>query len=445
MTKTRLWLILGAALLVRPPGVPAAEEAINLSLESCITLGLASSRTLRSGLSAVAAGQAAVREAKAGRFPRLALAAAYNRLSEEEAAAIDLPAGELVLAEPVVSSTVFSASLTQLLFNGFRLASAIRGNEQAAEESRYHYQHAREALIFELQAAYWQLAGAIELEAVIRENLERVQAHRRETSLRFEQGVVTYNDLLKVEMQLADSELRLIDGEIGRRLAAARLNTLLGNEPGRQLRLHYSLEELPPRAGSLEDAVTEALSRRADLLALRSHARVQEAVLQTVRSGWYPEFFLSGSAAVARPNPRLFPPTDRFEASWELGLGAVLQVGSWPGLPARIERAAATLEQVQNSRADLTAAIRLEVIEKTLDYSRRCQRIGLAEKMTRQAEENLRITREKADAGLALTSELLDAGQALLEADLRLTQSRIEARIGWAALLQVRGCGLETE
>ena len=445
MTKTRLCLILSAALLVRPPGVPAAEEPMDLSLESCVELGLASSRTLRSGLSAVAAGQAAVREAKAGRFPRLSLAAAYNRLSKEEAASIDLPAGEVVLAEPVVSSTVFSASLTQLLFNGFRLESAIRGSEQAAAESRYRYQRARETLIFELQAAYWQLAGAFELEAVIRENLERVQAHRREASLRFEQGLITYNDLLKVEMQLADSELRLIDGEIGRRLAAARLNTLLGNEPGRQLRLHYSLEELPPRAGSLEDAVTEALRRRADLLALRSHVRVQEAVLQPVRSGWYPEFFLSGSAAVARPNSRLFPPPDRFEASWELGLGAVLQVGSWPGLPARIERAAAALEQVQNSRADLTAAIRLEVIEKTLDYSRRCQRIALAEKMTRQAEENLRITREKADAGLALTSELLDAGQALLEADLRLTQSRIDARIGWAALLQVRGCGLETE
>lgn len=59
--------------------------------------------------------------------------------------------------------------------------------------------------------------------------------------------------------------------------------------------------------------------------------------------------------------------------------------------------------------------------------------------MIRQAEENLRITGEKAAAGLALTSELLDAEQALLEAGLRLSQSRIEARIAWAALRLARG------
>jgi outer membrane protein len=441
MMKKCIRLLLSAALLLLAPGVHflAAVESLELSLESCIEQGLAHSRTLQNQLSALAAAGDAVREAKAGRLPRLTLSAAYTRLSEEEATAVELPVGSVVLAEPAVNSGAFSAGLTQPLFSGFRLDSGIRASEQAAVESRHLYRRARETLIFELRTAYWRLAGAGELEAVIRENLERVRAHWQDASERFGEGLVTYNDLLSVEMQLAESELLLIDGGIGRRVAEARLNTLLGNEPDRPLRLRYSLQGLPGRAGSVEEMTAAALSRRSDLLALISRGRSREAALQAVRSGWYPELFVTGSAAFARPNPRLFPPPERFEATWELGVGAVLQVGAWPSLPARIRRAEAALDQVRNSRADLTAAIRLQVIEKALDYDRRCQQTRVAEKMIRQAEENLRITGEKAAAGLALTSDLLDAEQALLEAGLRLTQSRIEARIAWAALRLAQG------
>jgi outer membrane protein len=446
MIKTGFRLLLAGLLACLPAAAPAAaEEAQELSLAGCIEQGLAHSRALQSALAAVRAAGAGVREARAGRLPELSLTAAYSRLSEEDAAAVDLPAGSVVLAEPFVDSTLFSAGLTQPLFTGFRLESGIRGSEQAAAESRQRYRRARETLVFELQAAYWRLAGAVELEAVIRENLERLRAHRREAAERFAEGLITYNDLLSVEIQLADGELRAIDGEIGRLLAAARLNTLLGNDPGRPLRLRYSLEE-PPAAAENADALTAAaLSRRPDLSALASRAQALEAALQSVRSGWYPQIFLTGSAALARPNPRLFPPPSRFEATWELGLGAVLQVGSWASLPARLERAGAALEAALSSREDLAAAIRLEVIEKSLDYSRRRRQIRVAEQMRFKAEENLRITREKADAGLALTSELLDAEQALLEADLRLTQSRIEARIARAALELSTGARYEGE
>jgi outer membrane protein len=446
MTVARSGLLLAALLSLFAPALSAdAGEPLELTLDSCIELGLAHSRSLKSAAAASRAAAAAVREARAARLPRLSVSAAYSRLSEEEAGTVDLPAGSAVIAEPAVNSTSFSAGLTQTLFSGFRLESGIRGSIEAAVESRQRCQWTRESLVFQLRAAYWRLAGALELETVIRENLERVGAHWHETSERFEQGLVTYNDLLQVEMQLADSELRLIDGEIGRRLAAARLNTLLGLDPDRLLLLRYSLSEALEPGVEINKMVASALSRRSDLLAAQSRERVLEASLENVRSGWFPEIFLSGGAAVARPNMRLFPPPDRFEATWELGLGAVLQVGSWPGLPARLERASAALDQARYNRQELADAVRLEVIEKALDYTRRRRQIEVAEKLTRQAEENLRITQEKAAAGLALTSELLDAEQALLEAGLRLTQSRIEARIAYSALALSTGAGLPEE
>ena len=67
------------------------------------------------------------------------------------------------------------------------------------------------------------------------------------------------------------------------------------------------------------------------------------------------------------------------------------------------------------------------------------ERIGVAEKGVREAEENYRITNEKFKAGLALNSDLLDAEAGLLQARWNNIQARVDHELAQARLQRASG------
>jgi outer membrane protein TolC len=134
----------------------------------------------------------------------------------------------------------------------------------------------------------------VEREADLIEKNGRVMRELRDTAQsKYENNQVTQQDVLQADVELAATERRQIEIQRMRRVAIARINTLLRRGPG---------ESLPPapRALIIEDNLPDiaqlqrtAIVQRPDLSALAARVRSEESALNLAYRQYYPdaEFF----------------------------------------------------------------------------------------------------------------------------------------------------------
>ena len=414
------------------------------TLQECLELGLRNSKALRAAELRVQALEAGYGEARAARLPSLALGARYSRLSPLAAGTITLPApiGPISLYPAIEDTFALTASLQQPLWTGLRIRSSVAQAKAARDEGAMAFRQQHADLAYQIQAAFWELAKAGQALMVIRENIARVNAHLKEIQDFYSQGLVTYNEVLRGKMQLADSALRELEAANDQALLQARLAILIGLPAESLIIPEFSLEaeEEPPDGGlsGFGDGLAAA-QRRPEVGAARQRLAAAQAAVVAARSGWYPSVFLTGGYQYALPNPRQFPPQAEFTGTWDLGIAASVDVGRWPAVARRSAQALAQEGQAREALGQLQDSIALEVIQARLAVKKNEERIRVARQLVEQAEENRKIIGEKYKNGLALASELLDAETSRLEGDLELARARIDLQIARAALERALG------
>ena len=409
------------------------------TLEECLELGLRSSKALHAAQLRVRALEAGYGEARTARLPSLALGARYSRLSPLAAGTITLPApvGPISLYPAIEDTFALTASLQQPLWSGLRIRSAIEQARAAREEGAMALLQQRADLVYQIQAAFWELAKAGEALKVIRENIARVNAHLEEIQDFYSQGLATYNEVLRGRMQLADSALRELEAGNDQALLQAHLAVLIGLPAESVIAPEYSLEDDGPPADPGD--ASAAVQRRPEVGAARQRLAAAQAAVAAARSGWYPSVFLTGGYQYALPNPRQFPPQAEFTPTWDLGIAASVDVGRWPAVASRSAQALAQEGQAREALGQLQDSVQLELIQARLALKKNEERIRVARQLVEQAEENRKIAGERYKNGLALASELLDAETARLEGGLELSRARIDLRIARAALARALG------
>lgn len=434
-------VILSLGLLLIIQVAPAQQP---LTVSECIRIGLENSRSLHASLMKVRAADARVSEANAARLPSLKLSGTYTRLSEiapfEVALPFPPPAPSTFTISPSILNN-YNARLTlqQPLFTGLRLESSADLARHGAQAAQQDYSRDRADLVYNIQAAYWGLFKAVEIRKVLDENVSQVEAHLRDAQNLHRQGLITYNEALKVQVQLSSARLAQIHAKNAVRLATVALNNLIGLPLETEVALASKVERQPRRFADLAPLLQKALESRPEIQAMEHRLKAGEAGVALARSGQLPQIYLIGNYAYARPNPRLLPAQDRFKGTWDVGVAVSLDLWNWRTTAHQTGQARAQLLQAQDALAQIRDGIRLEVTQQFLNLLEAEERIGVAEQGVKQAEENHRVTSARFKAGLALNSDLLDAEVALLQARTNHTQTLVDYELAQAGLQRVIG------
>jgi len=120
--------------------------------------------------------------------------------------------------------------------------------------------------------------------------------------------------------------------------------------------------------------------------------------------------------------------------SWFLGLVVQWNLFNGLGDRARIAEARARLAEARAVRDGMSNRIRLEVKNAHLRLRAATARIGVARRSVVQAEDSLRIVRDRYDSGLTTIVNLLSTEAALTEARARLTRARYDQSVADASL-----------
>jgi outer membrane protein TolC len=433
-----------AALLALP--LAAVAQPRPLSLEEALAAGIERSPGLHASRLELEAASARSREIAAGRLPSLKLGGGYTRLSEVPDFQVTLP----ILPNPiVVSQSYFNnfnlrLGIQQPLFTGFRLQAGERSARLLEAAAGQDLEKNRAELAFAVKAAYWGLARSREFEKVIDENVRQVGEHLKDVRAFSDQGLATRNDVLRAELELSNAEIMRIDARNAAEVALTALVSLIGLPLDSDIDLTTTVESrasrIPAEAGKGDgDPIERALAQRPEIKSAEFRIKASEMGVKAVRSAFLPQVTLSGNYYYLRPNPRILPSLDRFKGTWDVGVSVSFDIWNWGQTKRQTEQAEARLGQAREARKALEDQAVLEVTQCRLSLARAGEKVRVAGQAVGQAEENLRVTRERFKQGVALSSDVLDAEVALLQAKLGRTQAAIDQVVAQARLEKALG------
>jgi outer membrane protein TolC len=374
--------------------------------------------------------------ARAQRWPSLAVGGAYTRL--DDAPAFDFGFTGL----PVVAPELFggddlwmgAATLTVPLFTSGRISASIAAAEARGRGAEAQVAGAEEDLKLAVAESYVGVLRARRALEVAESNVRTLEAMTSDISAMFERELVPKNDLLAVQVALSDARQGRLRAVNAAELALASYNRRLGEPLDRPVELDEVLPKVGEIAAGPDALVREALGRRAELRALDEQAEALGQLAKTERARSLPQVSLTGAYNYLE---NTFLDDEDFAS-----VGVGVQWSVFDGGQTR--KRAAALERLrratQQQRADVESLIALQVRQSWLEVGETRQRVQVTGGAVEQAEENLRIARERYGAGLGTQTQLLEAESLRVQAFTNRDNAVLDA--GLAQLRLARAVGV---
>ncbi len=454
---------------------------LRLTLEEAVKIGMGYSKTLHTSQMKVMAAEAKVGESGAAMLPSVGVSASYARLSDipaDKQFRFSLDASSLfntnnvdkaLLADPSVQKSLqaikqaatptplpegtypapafpivldnysVQANITYPVFTGFRLEAQKAAAEYNAQAASQDLAKDRIETEFSIKNAYWSLYKVRELKALTSETIEQVTARLGDAQNLLKNGLLTTNDVLRLQLQLSNAKLSNIDADNAARLAALSLNNALGLPLGTEIELASTIEYKPASVPDYEKSIQRALDARAEVSGTQLRIKAGEEGVRAARGGFLPTVAISGSALEANPNQRFTGRPAEFNFSWQLAAQLSWTVWNWNTTGYQVAQAEAQVAQAEDALSMLKDGIKLEVTQNYLTLQQSREKVSVAQQGVEQANENYRITNEKFKKGLALTSDLTDAETFQLQAKVNYISSVVDYEISQARLLKSIG------
>lgn len=416
----------------------AAEETKGVySLEKSISEAIANSHALRARGERKAQAEFAKNQARADFLPKLGTTYSYNRLSEARVFRSTLTSG----SEIAVSSQNnyrWSGVVRQPVFTGFALISNYRLAELGIDQTELELELERLDLVLQVKEAYFNVLAADKAIEVAEQDVETRTWTVKVARSFFDVGMIPINDVLRAEVELANTEQALVRAKNAAVLARARFNTILVRSIGTPVVLEDILTYTPVK-GDYDAYIDEALSGRPEIKILDVNILQADQRIRLAKSKYYPEVNVTYEYIKEGDDPSVsgspFHDANRWEAlavlSWTFW--------EWGKTYYAGREQESVMRQLIQTKMDVEDGIRLEVKDSVVGLETAEKNIPTTQKAVTQGEENLRVNEERYKAQVTTITELLDAQTLLAEArlnyyralyDHNLAKARLERAVG---------------
>ncbi len=314
--------------------------------------------------------------------------------------------------------------LTQPLTPLYQVYQGYKARRSQVRQAEHHVATKQADIALQVVTAYYAVLQAQAYGIIAASAVEQIEAHLTRVRSFYEQGVVGKNELLKVKVELANAQKYVIEAESSLAVARANLAVQMGLDASEALTSAPDdpSDDLPVVSVTIEEARREALGRRTELLEIAAGMMAAE---HGARAGWWdlvPQLVLLAQYDHVGGQGRLAQ-ADSFFA----GLALSWEVWDW-GRKYHAARAGdLQVEEIRLQRERVEQLLQLDIADKYHRLRSAEKSFRVAQVSIEQAEEALRIERERFSVQAATTTEVLDA-----EANLtRARANRVNAYYGY--------------
>jgi outer membrane protein len=415
-----------------------------LSLDSAVILGVAHSHQVELAKSQLSEIHSTTEDIKNRALPSLSLSAGYTRLSNVPVQYFQFPGIPIEIPSTaifpiILNSYSTSAALQESVFNGFLLKYATLNLEYTEKSAEFSLENKKRDVALNIINSYLTLFKLQQAHSLIKESLEQIAAHVKEVGDFADHGLATQNDVLRVKLDESNTQLSEIDINNQLQTVNYNLNIMLGMPGNTNISVDSSAILESKAIQPLPYYLQKSLDNRNDLKATDLQKKAAEAGIKEAQSDLYPKLNLFGNFDYLRPNPRVVPPLDQFEATWDVGFSISYNLTSLYSTKNKTDVSRAKLAEIQATYDQLADNVKIEINQNYLQYNQSLQKIGVAEKSLQQAKENYKLVKSRYDNHISLLTDLMDANNYLLNAQINYISAKADAQLEYYNLLKSAG------
>lgn len=407
-------------LLCVTPRNGLAEPSVPLSLTEAIHTAIDKNPEMTAAKSQVDVAENRIRQVQSGFYPQLSFSETFQQTTNP-VGAFGTKLNQAVITQQdfapdrlndpnAIQNFITAFNLEWPIYSGGQTRIGLAQAHENRQGSDLMLNRTRQRVVAKTAMAYVGLLLAHKHVAVIGQTLETARANLAMVDSRFRGGFVVKSDLLRAQVRIAELEQELLTAESRIDITEA----LLGAAMGTSERLHYrpvtTLDQFRQMEGDRRHWIEKALSQRPELEQVRLQEAIAEKEIAKARAAHLPNLNLFGTYEINSE--------DFSDTADNYSIGAICRLNLYSGhrISAQTAEARANHRQIGAVIKNMELGVQVETEQAFLEAKSAWQRIGVAEKAVDQAEEGLRIVKNRYSTGLLTIVGLLDAEVALQQA-----------------------------
>ncbi len=427
----------------------AAPAQESVTLRQAVQMAIEKNPSIHAADASTNAAGNRIKEARAGFLPKVNYTESWTRsdnpvfvfsslLTQRQFTAANFDLGALNHPD-FLNNFQSLVTADQTLFDAKQTKRAVKTAELSRDAAREGRRLTETEVIANVARAYYgAVLGVAQLDAAnqavksAEADLERAQTVRAA-------GMSTDSDVLSIRVHLAAMKEQQVRRSADLEVAYAALNDAIGLPLETKLTLATALTPQTLSGKALADYETTSLQERAEARQAKLAVNIAESQSAAARSNLLPKVALHGAMEADRQQFY-----DKGGANWTVS--ASLQWNLFNGYSdkARIEETKSLIKTSEAERERASSTIRLQVRRAYADLTAAAQRIDLAKASVDEAEESLRIVKNRYGAGITTVTELLRTETAAFEARTRYLAAVHDQRVA-AMLLEMAAGTLHAE
>ena len=330
-------------------------------------------------------------------------------------------------------------TVTQPIYMGGKITAMNQITELAQQLAREMHDSKVEDVIYNVDAAYWQVVSLCAKQKLARSYVNLVQTLDNDVKAMVNEGVATRANQLAVDVKLNEANVDLTKVDNGVTLSRMLLAQLCGLPVNTMMTLaDEGREDLNLSLAPSNFNLDEVYDKRHDVRSLELATKIYDQQVKVARSEMMPK--LAAVAALHATNPNSY---DGFENRFGAGfsVGATLRVPLWHcgGLSNKVKAAQVEADVKRLELDDAKEKIALQISQAAFSYQEAFKTFEATKANLAQADENLRIAGIAFKEGMGTVDEVLAAQTAWLKANSEKIDAEINVQLTHEYLSKVMG------
>ncbi len=401
-----------------PEDVLTVRQAVEAAVEANLALMKARDE--------VEAAQATKNVQRSNMLPTFSTRYSYTR--DDEARSIG------GFAETSKNEYNFIISLTQPIFRGFELINQYKIADLGLDAAKIDEKLTRLDVIFQTKNAYFSVLKKQKLLLVAQETVKNLEAQEEVARNFYEVGMTPLNDLLQVQVQVANAKQSFTVAQNNLQVAESEFNVIL-RRPVNSTVLISDIQTFAPLENDFDYYIDQADKNRLDIKLADLEVQIAEKEVEVAQKNYYPsvdltgDYFRTGDEPDVNGGEGIFTPD-----GWSITATASWDFWEWGRTYYGKKEKLSRLSKARLSKQEIRDQVHLQVKQAYLKVIESEKNIVTVEKALVQARENLRINEERYKEQVATSTDVLDAQTLLTVTQTNYVNALYDFKIAKAAL-----------
>lgn len=330
-------------------------------------------------------------------------------------------------------------TVTQPIYMGGKITAMNQITDLAQQLSREMRESKVEDVIYNVDAAYWQVVSLCAKQKLATSYVNLVQKLDDDVKKMVAEGVATCANQLSVDVKLNEANVDLTKVDNGVTLSRMLLAQLCGLPVNTIMTLaDEGRDELGLTIAPSNYNLNEVYSRRHDIRSLELATKIYDQQVKVARSEMMPK--LAAVAALHATNPNSYDGFEnRFGAAFSIGATLTMPLWHWGGLSNKVKVAQVEADVKRLELDDAKDKVALQISQAAFRYQEAFKTWEATKANLAQADENLRIAGIAFKEGMGTLDEVLAAQTAWLKANSEKIDAEINVQMTHVYLDKVMG------